>query len=200
MPRIVLTQMSTGCWALAGPLPVTNGRGRHPACRTATEACQRIGYYNGAGLKVARGAGASERGRERGLSQSTPIVRTTADETTTRDRPREAKGDARGHKRESKEEAREVAARGLAQVFLCLVKFSGEQGPRGTSAVHLIKDGGSGTEHPMSVAGVACNVERKRERSLSEFSPRRRSNGPAGLDPDAGPVAVSRVEMRGKRK
>ena len=79
---------------------------------------------------------------------------------------------------ETKAEGGQVPVRNRGQGFLGLIKLPGEQGPRGTGAVHLIEDGGSGAEHPMSVARVACNVERERERSLSESS---RGGGPKVL-------------------
>ena len=85
-------------------------------------------------------------------------------------------------------------------MFLGFIKFSGEEGPRGAGTVHLVEDRGSGAEHPVSVAEVRRDVERERDRPLSEFAPTSRSEGPTGLDPDAGPVAVSRVEMRERRQ
>ena len=119
----------------------------------------------------------------RAWRRSGRIVRARADETATRNPPREAKRHARGDESETKEEAREVAARGSAEVLVRFVQFSDEKRPRGASAVHLVKDGRTGTGHPVSVAQARCGIEGDLDRSASESAPSSLASGPTGIDP-----------------
>ena len=94
------------------------------------------------------GARASGRGRERDLSWSRP----TAHQTTTHNPRCEAKRDSRRDEGETKAEGGQVPVRNRGEGFLRLIKLPGEQGPRGTGAVHLIEDGRSRRVHGESVA------------------------------------------------
>ena len=80
-------------------------------------------------------------------------------------------------------------------MFLRFVQISREERPCGAGAVDLVKDGRTGTAHPVSVAGVGCDVEGGSDRLLSESASTSRTASPTGLDPGA-PFGVSRVAMR----
>ena len=85
-------------------------------------------------------------------------------------------------------------------MFLRFVQFSDEKRPCGAGAVDLIKDGRTGTEHPVSVAGVGSDVEGESARPLSEFASKRRAGGRTGLDPCWAQLGVSRVTMRERKQ
>ena len=137
-------------------------------------------------------------GATRARRRSGRIVRARAHETTAHDPPCEAKRDARGDERETKEETREVATRGCAEVFLRFVEFSHEERPCGAGAVDLVEHGRTGTEHPVSVAGVGGDVEGSIDRPLSESAPRSLASGPTGIDPGGAPFGTPPVRNEGE--
>ena len=137
-------------------------------------------------------------GCEPALSRSGRTVRARSKKTTVHDPPRESKRNAGGEESETKEEAREVAARGRAEVFLRFVQFSNEERPCRAGTVHLVEDGGSGTEHPVSVAGVGRDVEGELARPASEFVPSSPTAGPTVVELD-GPAIGRRFALRGEK-
>ena len=52
LPRMVLTQVSAGCRALAGPLPGHERLVKAPCVSHGTKAGQGVGHDDGAGLEV----------------------------------------------------------------------------------------------------------------------------------------------------
>ena len=80
-------------------------------------------------------------------------------------------------------------------MVLRFVQISSEERPCGTGAVDLVKYGRTRTAHPVSVAGVDCDVEGEMARPASEFLPTSSTAGPTGLNSGEEPGGESRVAM-----
>ena len=80
------------------------------------------------------------------------------------------------------------------------VQFSDEKRPRGAGAVDLVKDGRTGTGHPVSVARARCGIEGELDRPLSGSAPSSLASGPTGIDPGGEQFGTPPVRNEGREQ
>ena len=85
-------------------------------------------------------------------------------------------------------------------MLLRFVQFSDEKRPCGAGAVDLVKDGRTGTGHPVSVAWTRCAIEGGLDRSRSKSATRGLASGPTRIDPGGAPFGTPPVRNEGREQ